>query len=420
MSNEDAGSKAKVVIVSHYYAPDISATGQILHSLGKELAARGFVVAALTALPSYGPPELRPTAPHRDVLDGVRVLRVRSTRFSKDRLAGRLLNILTFIAQVTRHVLFGPSDRVYLYVTNPPFLPMVGAFVSLLRRHRYVVLLHDSYPQVAVWVGAIKRGSMIERIWHRLNRITYRRAAQTIVLCEKARDLVCDTYGIDRAHVHEVHNWADGEFLRPKPKAESRFAREHGLIDPFVVMYSGNLGLFYDFETILLAAEKLRGENFRLVLIGAGGRAEWIREQTESRGLTNVDLLPYQPKETIPDSLAGCDVSLVSIADGIEGISFPSKLYSSLAMGKPILAVCEAESQLRRLVEDNDAGAWAPAGDAEQTAQTIRGMMKEPEVCTRQGQHARQLFESRFAIQHCVDGYERVLRLALGDEAAKR
>ena len=412
MMKEKIDPPARVVIASQYYAPDISATGQILHSLATELGKRGFEVEALTCLPSYGPPEMRPDAPYRETLDGIPVRRVRATRFNKDRIIGRLFNIGTSILQMTRIILFGRSDRVYLYVTNPPLLPMVGAFVSLFRRHHYVVLLHDSYPQVAVWVDKLKRGSLIERLWHKLNRITYRRAQATIVLCEKARDLVCETYGIETEKVHEIHNWADGDFLVPKPKEESCFAKGQDLISPFVVMYSGNLGLFYDFKTILSAAELLKEENFKLVLIGAGGRAEWLREQIESRQLHNVKLLPYQPKETIPDSLAGCDVSLVSIAAGIEGISFPSKLYSSLAMGKPILAVCEEDSQLRRLVEDHRAGAWALTGDPAQTAETIKQMMQDRALCQDQGRNARELFDSRFTIQHCVDGYDHVLRHA--------
>ena len=273
MESEDGKQDVRVTIVSQYYAPDISATGQILHLLGAELARRGFDVAALTALPSYGPPEMRPDAPYTENLDGVTVRRVRATRFSKDRLVGRLINIGTFLAQVTRHVLLGRSDRVYLYVTNPPFLGMIGALVSLIRKHRYVVLLHDSYPQVAVRVGAIKPNGLIDRVWNRLNRTVYRRASATVVLCRKARELVCQTYGINEDFVHEVHNWADGDFLRPKPTAESRFAQAHDLLDPFVVMYSGNLGRFYDFETILGAAEHLQDEHFRLILIGAGGRA---------------------------------------------------------------------------------------------------------------------------------------------------
>ncbi|MFN9969939.1 MAG: glycosyltransferase, partial [Phycisphaerae bacterium] len=111
------------------------------------------------------------------------------------------------------------------------------------------------------------------------NKLIYRRAEHTIVLCESAKKLVCENYGLDPKRVHVIYNWADANELRPKPKNESTFAKEHGLIDPFTVLYSGNLGLYYDFETLLGAAELLQNENFRLVLVGAGGRKSWIEEQ---------------------------------------------------------------------------------------------------------------------------------------------
>jgi hypothetical protein len=89
---------------------------------------------------------------------------------------------------------------------------------------------------MAVWVGTIKKGGLIDRIWHAGNKLIYRRAEHTIVLCESAKKLVCENYGLDPNRVHVIYNWADANELRPKPKSESAFAKEHGLIDPFTVL----------------------------------------------------------------------------------------------------------------------------------------------------------------------------------------
>src|SRR5205085_9280440 len=106
-------------------------------------------------------------------------------------------------------------------------LGVIGAFVSMLHRHPYVILLHDSYPQLAVWVGKIRPGGLIDRVWHWFNRFIYGRAHQTIVLCEAAKRLVCETYHVDPALVHVIPNWADERKLQPKPKSQSNFALEN-------------------------------------------------------------------------------------------------------------------------------------------------------------------------------------------------
>ncbi len=406
-------AELRVVILNQYYWPDVASTGHLLHELANDLARRGVRVSVLTARPSYGPPETWQPAPRRERTGGVDVARMITTRFSKDNILGRVLNSITFLAPLTLRVLLRPDrDEVFLYTTNPPYLGIIGALVSRLRKHPYVVLLHDSYPHIAVLIGKLRHGGLVERLWHRLNRSIYHRAEQTIVLCDRAKDLVCREYDVDPSTVHVIPNWADGTKLFPIDKAESAFAREHGLVEPFTVMYSGNLGLYYEFETILRAAELLRDDPFRLVLVGAGGKKDWIRREIERRGLDNTLLLPYQPFETLNESLNACDASLVTIDRGVEGISFPSKLYSSLAVGKPILALSEATSELRDIVDRDRVGRWFELGDTEGVAAACRELMRDPEGCRVMGENARQLFEQRYNIEAAGAAYASVLRAA--------
>ncbi|QOJ00198.1 MAG: glycosyltransferase family 4 protein [Phycisphaeraceae bacterium] len=411
----------KVLILNQFYAPDVASTGHLLHELATDLAKRGFGVKVITCRPSYGPPETWVDCPLRETKDGVSVRRMLTTRFSKDRMLGRALNSATFVLPLMLRMLFASrKDTVHLYTTNPPFLGVIGSLVSLIRAHRYVLLLHDAYPQMAVWVGKIRKGGIIDRLWHFANRVTYGRASHTIVLCEAAKKLVCETYGVDPQRVHVIHNWADANELRPRPKHDNSFAKQHGLVQPFTLLYSGNLGLYYDFETPLGAAEILRDENVRLVLIGAGGRRQWIADEIKRRKLTNTILLPYQPIERLPESLTACDASLVSIARGIEGISFPSKLYSTLSVGKPVLAISEEDSELRQMVEDNDVGLWSKVGDPRALAQNIREMIKDPQRTLARGARARAFFEANFTIEASGSKYAEVLRLAAPDLAGPR
>ena len=416
-SSDSPPPELGVTILNQYYVPDVASTGHLLHELANYLSGRNMAVRVITSRPSYGPPDTWQPCPTRELTpQGVRVHRMRTTRLSKNRLLGRLLNSTTFLLPLMVRMLLTSRRRaVYLYTTNPPYLGIVGAFVSLLRRHRYVVLLHDSYPQLAVLVGTIRGGSLIDHTWHALNRFIYRRATRTIVLCKAAKHLVCETYGIDEARVHVISNWADGRALYPCRKSETAFAREHGLVEPFVLLYSGNLGLYYEFNNLLEAARQLRDEPFRLVLVGAGGQGADIKRRIESMDLANTLLLPYQPFDTINDSLNACDASLVTIARGVEGISYPSKLYSSLAIGKPVLAISESDSELREIVEQHEVGRWIEIDDIEVLVREIRGLMADPAACEAMGRRARAVFEADYTIEASGSKYAEVLRPS-GDE----
>jgi len=403
----------RVVILNQYYVPDVASTGHLLHELAVELAELGFEVEVLTGRPSYGPPDTWQDCPLKEEVDGVKIRRLKVARFDKNNLAGRAFNYLTFVIPMILTVLFkSRKDTVYLYTTNPPFLGAIGWFVSLFRRHHYVTLLHDAHPQLGVWVGTFRKGSLVERVWMSLNRRKYKRTKEAIVLCSAAKKLVAETYPITPEHIHVIPNWADGEDLFPKKKEDSEIAQEQGFVDDFILLYSGNMGLYYDFETVLGAAKMLEGEPFKLVLVGGGGKKTQIEEHIKEHNMTNVVMLPYQPFEKLNDSLNACDASLVTIAKGIEGISFPSKLYTSLAVGKAIVALSEDWSELREIVEGTECGIWSALGDSEGLANKLRVLIHDKQKTSDMGKSAREVFDEGYTRQVCAAKYAEVLKLA--------
>jgi glycosyltransferase involved in cell wall biosynthesis len=223
-------------------------------------------------------------------------------------------------------------------------------------------------------------------------------------------------YGIAPERVQVVHNWADPKALFPMPKSESSFAKANGYDRTFTVLYSGNLGLYYEFDTILEAARRLQDDpGFRLVFIGAGGKRQQIIDRIAELGLRNVDMHQYQPFERLNDSLNSCDASLVTIARGIEGISFPSKLYSSLAVGKPVLAISEPGGELEGMVRDAGAGLWSPVGDVDALVANIRRLMSDAEAAARMGQRARDLMEEQYTIEAAARDYLGVIDRAASE-----
>lgn len=406
--------KPRVVLVSQYCYPDVASSGYLVHTLALELANNhGFEVEVLTARPNYGGPETWVDTPRVAHESGVTFRRLWLPRVNKNNIPARLAKDAVYMAQIFwRLVVYSRRDTVYLYNSNPPYAFAVGWFARLLRRQTYCTLLYDSYPEIAVWVGAFKEGGLIDRAWRRANRSVYKRATRCVVLCKAAGALIEREYGVDPAKVAVIPNWADGEALFPRPKGETDFARRHGLVEPFTLLYSGNMGLYYDFETMLGTAELLADEPFRLVLVGGGGKKTWCEQEVARRGLTNTIVLPYEPYETLNDSLNACDASAVTIAKGIEGISFPSKLYTSLAVGKAVVAIAEEDSELRAIVESNACGVWSALGDPAALAGKIRALMADPAGTRRMGVQARAVFERDYTRQVCAAHYARVLREA--------
>lgn len=414
-------SGAEFVILNQYYVPDVASTGHLLAELAHESAAMGRKVSVVSSFPSYGPPETWQPCEAKEVCDGVSIWRMKTTRFRKDSLLGRASNSVTFLVPLGIHMLLaGTRNRVFMYTSNPPFLGIIGGLVSLVRRHDYIVLLHDSYPHLAVLVGKIRKGSFVEQVWHKINKLFYRRARQTIVLCDRAKELVVREYGVAPERVQVIHNWADPTMLRPIPKSECEFAKRHGYDRKFTLLYSGNLGLYYEFDTMLEAARRMGDDdNFRLVFVGAGGRKAYIEQRIQELGLKNVDVHQYQPFASLNDSLNSCDASLVTIAKGVEGISFPSKFYSSLAVGKPVLALSEPGSELQRMVDQAKTGLWCEIGDVDALLSNIETLRSNPASTAEMGRAARVDMEQNFTIHAAAREYLRVVDMAASERGAR-
>ena len=403
--------KAELVILNHYWAPDVASSGHLLAELAHESTALGHKVSVVTSFPSYGPPETWQPCEAKEISQGVSIRRIRTTRFRKDSLLGRVSNSATFLVPLgIRMLLARTHNRVFLYTSNPPFLAIIGWLVSLIRQHDYIVLLHDSYPHIAVLLGKIKKGSLVERIWHKVNQLFYRRARQIIVLCDRAKDLLVSDYGVSPERVQVIHNWADPKQLYPVPKSDCDFAKRHGYDRKFTLLYSGNLGLYYEFDTMLEVARRLINDpGFKLVFVGAGGRRAYIERRIKELGLSNVDVHQYQPLQALNDSLNSCDASLVTIATGVEGISFPSKLYSSLAIGKPILALSETGSELQLIIDRAKSGLWCKVGDADALLANIKLLRMDPVRAAEMGHAARLDMEQRFTLRATSQEYLHVV-----------
>jgi glycosyltransferase involved in cell wall biosynthesis len=411
----------QLVFVNRYFYPDDSSTGQLLFELACALVRRGFSVTVWCGYPAYSSRGRRLRVPARETIDGVHVVRLRSARFSKDRLLGRILNDLTFFLAVLWNLLWldgkWQEKMLFLYSTNPPFLAWAGRLARLFGKpHRYVVQLHDVYPELAVRFGALRGNRPLYRIWERINRSTYRAAEHTVALCRATERLLHARYPETRGHTSVIPNWADGTFLRPLPRAQNPFVREHGLEKHFVLLYSGNLGLGYEYDTLLDAMSLLADDPaYLLLFIGEGGKRTALEAEVRHRGLKNVRFLPYQPRSVLPYSLSAGDVFCVTIGPGIEGLSFPSKLYSALAVGAPVLVVAEAGSELRQIVEEAGCGLAFGYGESSSLAEAVRRLRADANWRATLGARARALFEARYQLEHAAEAYAALFR-SLGVE----
>jgi glycosyltransferase involved in cell wall biosynthesis len=372
-----------ILLFNEYYPPDTSATAKIAAQVAETLAQR-HDVTVVAGRPSYDPDEYYPFALlRRDRRNNVNVERVGSTAYPRHRMKRRVSNYLSYLALAVPRSLALRAD-VVLAMTDPPVAGIAGAFVARLSGRPFVYNIRDMYPDMAVGGDIVRPSKWVER-WEKMHRGALRQAARVIVLGEDMRERVV-AKGIDPGKVVVVRDGTS--FPAAMPEHSDPVVAEIRSGFPFVVLHAGNLGFYGAWGTLLKAAEILRNDGTGFVFVGEGANRAAIA--AEAAQIPNVRFQPFRPVEQVPHVMMAGDLHVVTVKRGLEGVVVPSKLYSTLAAGRPVLAVAPKESDVARIVTEFECGITADPDDAAGVAAAIRELRDDPERLAAIGRRARE------------------------------
>ncbi|WP_404371435.1 glycosyltransferase family 4 protein [Sphingomonas sp. MMS24-J45] len=409
---------APILFLNRFYAPDHSATAQILTDLAVDLAAQGHDVTVIASRAIYGQDQgLLPSA---ETLDGVKVRRV-PTPATRRGMAGRIAAYLFYL-------LFAPiaaariarRGTILVVKTDPPLLSVPLALVARMRGAVLIPWLQDLYPEVAVAYGmGIARGP-IGHVLMRLRDMSLRRATRVVAIGNLMADRVARA-GIPRDRIAVIPNWSNDAEIVPLV-AHSPGLRAAWDIpgDAFVLAYSGNLGRAHEYDTLLGAATALRARSDIVFLfVGGGHMSQQLAAEVAARKLTNFRFVPYQPREKLSESLATGNAHWISLRPEFEGLIVPSKVFGVCAAGRAVVAVCAPDGELPRLIVPAGAGVAVAPGDSAALAQAIEALAADRPRTASMGRAARALLDGGYTRTHAFQRWLHLLDAASGDTAAQ-
>jgi colanic acid biosynthesis glycosyl transferase WcaI len=406
----------RLLMLAPYYAPDLGPSAPLFTMLAEELARRGHQVTVIAAVPHYPtgsvPEKYRQQHLQRSTENGVAVIRVRIPSVQRASLARRALQYASYQLSAAWACAGLQCDAVF--AANPAlwvWLPY--AFTVGLRRKPAVFSVHDVYPDVGVTLGVFKSQFVIAAV-RSLERFCLHHAAHVRILSESFRTPL-HTLGVSDSKLVLVFDWVDTELIQPLPK-ENPFSIEHHLDRNFIVQYAGNIGLSQGLEHMLSAAEMLTDHfSIKFVFVGDGAGKASLLADAEQRNLHNVQFIPFQPRTRLPEVLASADVALVMLKRGIGSGSLPSKTFSALASGCPVIASVDEGSETWNLLQRAEAGLCIPPEDPGALAQAILTLHNDPALRERLGANGREWALKYHSPQSAADQFERLF-LALASK----
>jgi len=399
----------KIIFLNRFFYPDHSATSQLLTDLAFHLADNDREVSVITSRQRYDDPAAE--LPVTELVNGVQVYRVWTSRFGRHNLIGRGLDYLSFyLSAAWRLYLLTRADDIVVAKTDPPMISVVAGWISRLRGAHLVNWLQDFFPEVAMALGIKGLDGVLGRVLIHLRNRSLQQARCNVVLGKlMAQRLALENVSQERIQI--IHNWADGQAIKPLPAKQNPLRKEWGVEGKFVVGYSGNLGRAHEFTTLLDAAECLQQEAKILFLfIGGGPQLLRVKEEVQRRGLQNCMFQPYQPRERLQESLGVPDLHLVVLRPELEGLIVPSKFYGIAAAGRPTLYIGDLQGEVAQIIVHGDAGVTVGVGDGKGVAEQIMMLYQDADRCIRLGRNARLLFDENFSREQALDTWRTILK----------
>ena len=310
------------------------------------------------------------------------VKKYRGCRYLRNSIWQRLGTWLLFSVQLLWHLFwYGHRYDKLLIVSNPPFAPLLACFA----RRSYALVLYDLYPQVLRDLGYVDHTNLLYRLWWAINGKVLRGATKVFTLSERMAVELRDYYSnvtSFEASVDIIPPWADPSVVFQVPWADNPFVEEHQLEDSFVVLYSGNMGVTHPLEDIVEAARLLVSQqHFKFFFIGDGPKRAALEKQ--AYGLNNIHFLLSLPLSQLKFALSAATVSVVALDVNASGASVPSKTYSALAAGTPLLVLSGADAEVSILAEKQAVGICVRPGNPAALARAILDLSENQEKLTR-------------------------------------
>jgi colanic acid biosynthesis glycosyl transferase WcaI len=409
---------ARILLHTLVFSPDGVSTSTLLSELMQDFQAKGHCITILTTRPHYN---RDPDAEAKQPLylrigglycisehHGMRVIHTWMPRKGQG-ISGRFRDYLIFhfLSLILGILIIGRQDVVI--TPSPPLsIGVIGWLLAVFKRGRFVYNVQELYPALAVQMGLTTADSTTYKLMARLERFVYNRAQKITVICEPFRQHIV-ALGYPDYKIHKIPNFVDADFIKPMAK-DNPFTRRHGLVDKFVVQYAGNIGMTQSFDTIMEAAHRLSDEPaIQFLIVGDGARRVYVAEQISRQNLANITLLPYQPRSEVPFIYAAADISLVPLMAGTARTTIPSKIYTIMASGRPVLASVDADSEIVWIIEQAQCGIVVPPDDVDALEQAIRRAFTQPDLETY-GANGRLYVEDHFSRQAVTEQYHHLIQ----------
>lgn len=397
--------KKDILFLCQFFYPEYISSATLPFDMAVALTKAGFSVGALCGYPKEY--NLMGEVPLQEIHENISIRRLRYIQVKRGNVISRLINYLSFVFSVMLHFSELRKYKAIIVYSNPPILPVISALANKFFKTKVIFVSFDVYPEMAQITNSISANGIIRKMMEKANGHIFKHATKVVAISNEMKDYLLKkrTVLVDE-QIEVIPNWCeDDKRLTNCAPVQQRFSQlknENNII----VSYFGNMGICQDMDTILQTIRIAKDDNnIQFLFAGHGIKMSILKEAVQNEKLANVNIFDYLHGQDFIDALKVSDCFLVSLVEGLGGLCVPSKIYSYMTAGKPIIAIMEENFDVVKDLMENEAGFTVRQGDSQTLLEYITTLQAGQSLRKKMGENCRSIYLEKYTKAKCTEEY---------------
>lgn len=406
--------KKDILFLCQYFYPEYISSATLPYDTAKALVDAGFSVSALCGYPREYSKDCN--VPTKETHHGVEITRLKYLQLKRSNFIGRLVNYFSFTIAVFFRFFSLRNYKSIVVYSNPPVLPLIAAWASKFFNTKMIFVSYDVYPEMAHITNSISENGFISKFMQFINKEIYGNVNKVVALSNEMKEyLLKNRKDLQDSQVEIIPNWYEDKLVEDISKSYSN--RKFENLNPkenLIISYFGNMGICQDLDTILEAMRVLSTDDqVKFVFAGHGNKMERLRRAIKDECLSNSVVYDFLHGQDFQDALNISDSFIVSLAEGVTGLAVPSKTYSYMMAGKPVIAIMGIESDISKDLLQNNAGFTMEVGQVDKLINSILKLKIDKQLKSEMGLNIRRLFEQKYTKEKATSKYAGMMKAVL-------
>lgn len=406
--------KKDALFLCQFFYPEYNSSATLPWDTAKYLAKAGFSVGALCGYPGEYSKEAG--VPLKERKDKVSIHRLKYIQLKRGKKLSRLINYFSFTGAVLLHIGEFRKYKSVIVYSNPPVLPIAAILARKLFGTKIIFVSYDVYPEVAYASDSLTPNGLIAKVMRCINHHLMKNVSGVVALTEEMKKFLLENRAeLRKNKIRVIPNWAHESTIQVSDEAYAKFGYKP---TDFIVSYFGNMGICQEMETLIRTMHELKDEDrIQFLIVGHGNKMQHVIDSTKE--LKNVQILEFLTGSDFEQAVSISSCSIVSLEAGLRGMCAPSKFYSYLQGGIPVISITEEGSYLQDEIKEEQIGSAVTIGDVNALKVAILEMAYHPEQQAKMAENALNLYNKNYTMEICLQKYRKFLRDVLEGRRGK-